>query len=391
MMEFLSKLLDTSDFPPRWQTGNWTPEHGWLHVTADLMMWAAFTAIPIVILYFVIRKRDVPFPRVLVLFGMFILACGATHLIEACTFWWPVYRLSAVVKLTTAAVSWATVLVLIPTMPKALALPGLAKINADLAKQIAERSEAQAALSESEKSLRLANARLQQKNKEIEEFVYTVSHDLKSPVATMLGFVEYAMEDVAAGRLEDLSDSFPRIKRAALRMSNLIDDLLKLSRVGRLPLEPATVDIGKTVRELSEGMSDRLARAGAELVIEQGLPSVEADPTRFSQAIDNLLENAIKYACRQGGARIVVGAKSIGEEIWVCVRDNGPGIAPEYHERIFGLFQRLADDDEGTGIGLAIVSKIMQAHGGRAWVESSPGQGATFWLAFPHLGGAASR
>src|SRR5262249_35240048 len=122
MVDFLSRLFDTSDFPPRWHCGAWTAGHGWLHILADLSVWSAYIAIPCVLGYFVLRRRDIPFRSVFLLFGAFILACGTTHLMEAIIFWWPAYRLSGMIKLFTAIVSWGTVLALVPVVPKVLAM-----------------------------------------------------------------------------------------------------------------------------------------------------------------------------------------------------------------------------------------------------------------------------
>lgn len=153
-MEFLRSLFDASGFPRRWSCGTWSDALGWTHVLADLATWGAYTAIPLVLAYFVLRRKDTPFPKIFLLFACFIFACGTVHLIEAMIFWWPIYRFSGAVKVATALVSWATVLALIPATPKALALPGLAKVNAQLEGEIRERRAAEEAMRESETRLR---------------------------------------------------------------------------------------------------------------------------------------------------------------------------------------------------------------------------------------------
>jgi PAS domain S-box-containing protein len=142
MLDFLSKLLDTSDFPARWDCGNWTAGHGWLHILSDLGVWSAYFAIPCILVYFVLRRRDVPFPSVFWLFGAFILACGTTHLMEAILFWHPLYRLAGVIKVLTALVSWATVAALVPVLPKALALPSPDQLE----REISTRKQIESAL-----------------------------------------------------------------------------------------------------------------------------------------------------------------------------------------------------------------------------------------------------
>ena len=158
MIDFLGKLFDTSDFPPRWQCGIWEAGHGWLHILSDLAIFGAYTAIPLVIAYFVMRRKDIPFPRIFWLFVIFIFACGTTHLIEAIIFWQPVYRFAGVVKLLTAIASWSTVVALVYVVPQALHLPGLAALNAELSSEIEERKRTEQALRESEERLRIALA-----------------------------------------------------------------------------------------------------------------------------------------------------------------------------------------------------------------------------------------
>src|SRR4029078_6559770 len=150
MLEFFSNLFNTEGYPPRWHCGIWTSGEGWLHILSDIAVFGAYMAIPCVLVYFVIRKRDVPFPRIFWLFALFICACGFGHLLEAIIFWHPIYRFAGVVKLTTAFASWATVIALVPTTPKALHRPVLAKLNTELRTEVDERRKVEAALRESE-------------------------------------------------------------------------------------------------------------------------------------------------------------------------------------------------------------------------------------------------
>ena len=145
MFEFLSKLFDTSDFPPRWHCGAWTPGHGWLHILSDLGVWSAYLAIPSVLGYFILRRKELPFRLVFLLFGAFILACGTTHLMEAIIFWWPAYLLAGVIKLVTAIVSWATVFALVRVVPMALTM----RSPAELEREVAHRRRAEDALQQS--------------------------------------------------------------------------------------------------------------------------------------------------------------------------------------------------------------------------------------------------
>src|SRR5215468_1843404 len=133
MNDFLASLFDTSGFPPRWECGSWTDAHGWLHILSDLGIWSAYFAIPCLLVYFVLRRRDIPFPTIFWLFGAFILACGTTHLMEAIIFWHPAYRLAGLIKLVTAIVSWGTVIALVPIVPKVLSLRSPEELESEIA------------------------------------------------------------------------------------------------------------------------------------------------------------------------------------------------------------------------------------------------------------------
>jgi hypothetical protein len=138
MSNYIAELFDTSGFPARWHCGIWSDALGWLHIGSDLAIFGAYLAIPVVLMYFVLRKPDIPFPKIFWLFGIFILSCGFGHLLEAVIFWHPVYRFAGAMKLVTATASWATVLALIAITPKALQFPGLARLNQELALANAE-------------------------------------------------------------------------------------------------------------------------------------------------------------------------------------------------------------------------------------------------------------
>jgi signal transduction histidine kinase len=237
------------------------------------------------------------------------------------------------------------------------------------------------------------NTALDQKNQEMEQFVYTVSHDLSSPLVSCKGLIGLMREDVAEENYSEVISSAEKLDQAVDQLRLVIDDLLMLSRIGRKSLELVQVDMDSLVRGLHEELADRLAQAGAELRIESPLPAVIADAKDVRRVFENLLVNAIKYACDGPQRVITIGAVASGSEVRYFVRDTGPGIEPEYQEKIFGWFQRLDTEKPGTGLGLASVAKVMQMHGGRAWVESVPGEGATFWVAYPvfRLGKAVFR
>jgi signal transduction histidine kinase len=234
-----------------------------------------------------------------------------------------------------------------------------------------------------EQEIQRINLELQRKNSELQQFAYTVSHDLKSPLVTCKGFLGILRDDIEAGRYREAFYWLDRMARATARMAELIEDLLQLSRIGTIRNEPEDIDTSELVHSIVADFRSRLEAVSATIEIQENLPRVTADRLRFAEVIENLLSNAINYGCRGPRPTIQIGGGRRNGEVRFFVRDNGPGIAPEFHQRIFGLFQRLEPDRGGTGVGLAAVHRIMELHGGRVWVDSAPGTGAVFWLAFP--------
>lgn len=224
---------------------------------------------------------------------------------------------------------------------------------------------------------------IQQKNKEMEQFVYTVSHDLKSPLVTSTGFLGLLKEDLIAKNYDNVFDSIKRLEKANDRMGQLINDLLQLSRVGKINIEIAKINMTNLIKLICDNLNSQISEKKVTVLVEDGMCEIQADQKRVYQVFENLIINALKYACDGPNPKIEIGSRQTVDEYQFFVKDYGPGIAPEYHEKIFGLFQRLDNDNKGTGVGLAIVSKIMQSHQGRVWVQSDVNEGAYFWVAFP--------
>jgi signal transduction histidine kinase len=188
---------------------------------------------------------------------------------------------------------------------------------------------------------------------------------------------------VESGRAGELKDTINRIDRAVNRMKRLIDDLLNLSRIGKVRFELGDVNIKEIIDSVGEELESRLDEAGVVLRIEEGLPIVRGDTRWLAEIFENLINNAIKYGCDNPNPMITVGAVPGDEERLIFVRDNGRGIAAAHQAQLFQPFRRFRTDKEGSGLGLAIVKRIIGMHSGRVWVESEPGNGATFWVALP--------
>jgi PAS domain S-box-containing protein len=228
-------------------------------------------------------------------------------------------------------------------------------------------------------------AELEAKNAELERFSYTVSHDLKSPLVTIMGFLGFLEKDIASGNMTMVRNSASRIADAARKMQALLDDLLELSRIGRLMNAPENIPFTEIVNEAVDRVRGRLDEGNVTVEIQRDLPTVRGDRVRLVEVVQNLLDNAAKYATPGVKPRIEIGTSGVDEKECPVffVRDNGVGIEPQHHERIFGLFNKLNNRSEGTGIGLSLVKRIIEVHGGQIWVESEIGKGATFHFSLP--------
>lgn len=225
---------------------------------------------------------------------------------------------------------------------------------------------------------------LENKNAELEQFTYTVSHDLKSPLITIMGFLGYLRDDIEKGNKERLEADMQRISDATGKMQKLLGDLLELSRVGRLVNDPENVEMNEIVADVIELLHGQISEKNIDVQVDNDLPTLYVDRQRVTEVFQNLIENATKFFGEQPHPVIRIGQNGQLNDVPVLfVKDNGVGIEPEFKERIFGLFNKLDAQSEGTGIGLALVKRIIEYHGGRIWVESEPGHGATFFFTLP--------
>jgi signal transduction histidine kinase len=235
----------------------------------------------------------------------------------------------------------------------------------DLNKEIAERKQAE--------------TELEAKNAELERFTYTVSHDLKSPLITIRGFLGLLDKDANSGDFVRMRADIKKIFNATEKMHVLLEDLLELSRVGKLVNPFEEVSLGKLANEIVNQLEKNIKDIGIHVEINPELPLAFGDYQRLLEVFQNLIENAMKFMGDQQEPRIEIGSKKSGSETVCYVRDNGIGIDAKHHDKIFDLFSRLNPEIEGTGVGLAIVKRIIELHGGRIWVESEDsGKGSTF-------------
>jgi len=254
-------------------------------------------------------------------------------------------------------------------------------IRIDIEKRKAAEEEVQKLNAGLEERVAARTAELESANRELEAFSYSISHDLRAPLRAVDGFSQAVMEDYGEKLPEEGKRYLQTIRDGAQRMGMLIDDLLTFSRLSRQPVNKQEVNVAKLVNDVLEELA--MQREGREIDVRIGeLPPYQGDPALIKQVWVNLLSNAIKYSRDRKPAIIEIGCKKEESGNVYFVRDNGAGFDMQYAGKLFGVFQRLhrADEFEGTGVGLAIVQRVIVRHGGRIWVEAEPGKGATFYF-----------
>lgn len=355
MGDFFVKLFSTDAYPARWHCGQWTAGEGWLHIGADVAVWGAYTTIPLILAYFVLQRKDIPLPRIFWLFAAFIFACGFTHLLDAFMFWWPAYRFSGIAKLTTAIVSWMAVGALIQVTPIALRLPGLAVVN----------------------------RQLEQANNDLNAFAHIVSHDLRAPLRSMRQLSQWIREDVEKGGSPELEEHLRQLDEKAARMDSLIAGILRYSSATR-ELDEEELKLHDAHELVVEALSLVDVPPGIEVSIADKLPRIPCYAIQMQQVFQNLIHNAVKYMGNEVG-EIRIGCQDDGAQWIFEVRDTGIGIPAAQQKRIFEMFHTLHPTPGGAvgGIGLAVVKRIIEKHGGRISVASEVGAGSAFRFTVP--------
>ena len=227
-------------------------------------------------------------------------------------------------------------------------------------------------------------ARLEAINSEIERFTYLAFHDLRAPLVTIKGFVGALQQDLEADRQERVQKDIQRIAGAVDKMDKILSSLLELARIGRVRRPMNYVPLRQLVQEALQRLHEMLQLKGITLKVAPDLPVVYGDRVRLREVFENLIENAATYTSEWEQPLIEIGTRRQEGQQIIFVKDNGLGIDPRYHRRIFELFEKLDPSTPGTGIGLALAKRVIEVHGGRIWVESEgQGQGSTFCFTLP--------
>ena len=381
LLEFFRKLLESDQFMPRWVCGKWTPFHGWLYIISDLVIFAAYMAIPVAMVYFV-RKRwgDLPFRRVFWLFIAFIALCGTTHLMDAIIFYVPHYRLNALVLVATAIVSVVTVVSMAKVMPEALAYKSPLELQQAVDQKTLE-------LNLRVHQLDRMTDRISRKKEQVERFAYITSHNLRSPAANLYGLIQLLSETKDAEKSREITD---RMLKSGEQLLDTLDDISQVL-VESSPLLPATSNNFETlIKQIELEFQREIVESGVSMIKDFRYPDIIYPRDHLKSIISNLLSNAIRYRHPDRPLKIMLTTWKKNGQIFLKCEDNGLGIDLAQHgHTLFHLYKTFHGHPEGKGIGLFLIRHQLESMDGEINVESTPGEGTTFTVRFgkitPHI------
>lgn len=369
LLAFIRNLFDNSDWPARWHCGSWSEFHGWLYIISSFGIASAYFSIPLLI-YRVLHAQNEHFrySLLLKLFILFIFFCGTTHFVDALIFWNPIYRFAALNLFFTACVSWLTVFVLGKNLGSLLNL----RTPDELQLEVNRKTE----------ELRKSNEYLKSLTNDLDNFIYSASHDLKAPVSNLESLVMVARSEMEEGSQEELEDYLQKMEGQISRIKLAISKLTDAAKLERSPYEG--VEIILVAELLDEFLADNrmaIEEAGADFRFDVQQQTVLYNRSALKTILFNLLGNSLKYRKTDTPLVVQVSFIKVVDRIQLIVADNGIGIDLKRHgDKLFGLFKRFHQNIPGTGMGLYFVKKILDKNQGIIEIESQPRVGTTITI-----------
>jgi chemotaxis family two-component system sensor kinase Cph1 len=366
IIDFFSRLFDTSDWPPRWYCGNWSDFHGWLYICSDLLIWASYFAIPVLLIRMLRGRSDIPFAKMIWLFIAFIILCGTTHLLDAIIFWWPAYRLSALVRLCTGIVSAMAVYAYYKVMPLILSL----RTVQDLEREINER--------------KIVEERLYHSHQQLKTFTYILSHNIRnhsSNISLLTNLFDPTTLD------ENNAELFDKLGKVSVGLNKTLDDLGEAIKIRESKIESEVLYFREVTASVMEIVGLELSAHKVEVKLDFKVETVLFPKLYLESVLINLLSNAIKYRKKTVIPKITLRTYiDVNNHTVLECQDNGVGIDMKlYGDKIFGLYKTFHEHKEGHGVGLFLVKTQVESQGGVIAVDSEPGVGSTFKILFDYL------
>jgi hypothetical protein len=367
-LAFIGDLFGNSDWPARWHCGNWSDFHGWLYIVSSLGISLAYFSIPLMI-YRVLHAQTAHFrySLLLKLFILFIFFCGTTHFVDALIFWNPIYRFAALNLFVAGCVSWLTVFVLGKNIGSLLNL----RTPDDLQLEVNRKTE----------ELRKSNEYLKSVTNDLDNFIYSASHDLKAPVNNLESLLIMAQAEME-GSPEEMEDYLQKMESQVNRIKVAIGKLTDAAKLERSPYEgEETILLAELLEEFLADNRMAIEEAGADFRFDVQESSIQYNRSALKTILFNLLGNSLKYRQSNQALVVQVRVRKAADRIQIQVADNGLGIDLKRHgDKLFGLFKRFHQNIPGTGMGLYFVKKILDKNQGHIEVESQPQAGTTITI-----------
>ncbi|MEZ5003746.1 MAG: HAMP domain-containing sensor histidine kinase [Chitinophagales bacterium] len=356
ILDFFRSFFVFTDFPARWTCGKWSGFHGWIYIISDIMVFMAYFSIPALLFFFVKKKKEVPFKGVAALFILFILFCGITHLMDAIIFWYPAYRLNAILLMITAIVSWITVGALIKVIPIAFTL----KTTDELETVIEDRTH-----------------ELRQQKNNLSDIAHILSHNLRAPIANLFSLFEiYDLKETEQERketLDKLKFVVESLNKKVDRMAEVVDWQTGEVTNQRLLVSDSIKVILDTFKPLIEETQTKVNLSF------NTANSINYPKPYLDSLFNNLIGNSIKYRDTDKINEISIATSKTKEGILIEYSDNGIGIdLGKYRDKVFGLNQTFHENKDAQGIGLYLVKHHVESLGGTIDIESKVGVGTNF-------------